>query len=274
VSVRRGLACLVAVGFSFVEAPARADETLELTPYAAWRRPLAPPFSPGHPSIRRSIGGAAFEWTDAPQPERNGWVLRFGGAIEHQADCPTSASCPFPSGGGGRVVDSTEYSTTLPENHVEYGAHARGGWFWRAVQLEGGLLAYTTTIAGKPPQPRDVKLLPDFVARIGTRTTFGAIGFGTFAAAAIMTPMTYLQGQVVFARRWTATFTLAAHVQPIASYEVDPYMHVRHDLLLRYRLVRSARLGVGLGLTHQDPDAARTRLGGELRFVFEWVRPE
>jgi hypothetical protein len=264
----------VPVALLLVASPAHADETLEIAPYAAWRRPLSPPFFPGHPAIRRSIAGAALEWTDAPLPERNGWVLRFGGAVEHQADCPTSASCLFPSGGGGRVVDLTEYSTTLPENHVEWGAHARAGWFWRVVQLEGGLLAYTTTIAGSPPQPRDVKLLPDAVARIGTRTSFGAIGFGTFTSAAVMTPMTYLQGQFVFARRWTATFTLAAHAPPIASYEVDPYMHVRHDLLLRYRIIRAARVGIGLGLTHEDPDAPRTRLGGEVRFVFEWIRPD
>lgn len=272
--IRQGLPGLMAVGLLLAEGPARADETFEVAPYAAWRRPLAPPFSPGPPPIRRSIAGAAVEWTDAPAPERNGWVLRFGGAVEHQADCPTSASCPFPSGGGPRRVDLTERATTLPENHVEWGAHARGGWFWRSLQLEGGLLAYTTSIAGSPPRPREVMILPDAVARVGSRMSFVALGFGSFTGASVLTPMTYLQGQLLFAERWTTTFTLAAHSQPLASRDVDPYMHIRHDAALRYRVNRAIRVGVGLALTHNDPDAARTRLGGEMRLMFEWCRPE
>lgn len=267
--VRAARAMLVAS--SLIALPARADETIEIAPYAAWRRPLTAPNFPGPPAIRRSIAGGAIEWTDAPAPERTGWVLRFGGAVEHQADCPTVASCPFPSGGGARVVDRTEYRSTLPDNHIEWGAHARGGWFWRAVQLEGGLLLYTQTIADAP---RELMLLPDGVARVGTRTTFVALGFGSFSSVNILSPMTYLQGQVAFADRWTTALTVGAHAGPIAARDIDPYTHLRYDVALRYRVNPAVRAGVGLALTQNDPDAPRTKLGGELRFMLEWLRPE
>jgi hypothetical protein len=268
---RQAIAGIIFIALWTSPAEARADETFEIGPYAAWRRPLTPPFFPGHPPIRRDVAGAALEWTDAPAPERNGWVLRFGGAVEHQADCPTSASCPFPAGGGDRFVDQTETGTTLPDNHVEYGAHARAGWFWRAVQLEGGLLAYTASIAGTPPPPREPFLLPDAVARFGRRNTFIAVGFGAFTGSAVVSPATYLQGQLLFADRWTTAVTSSFHG---GWREIDPYSYFRYDVALRYRIASSARIGVGLALTHGDPAGARLRLGGELRITFEWIRPE
>lgn len=253
---------------------ARADETIEVTPYAAWRRPLTPLTFPGHPAVRRNVVGGAVEWTDAPPPNRTGWVMRFGGAVEHQADCPTSASCPWPSGGGARVVDQTESSTTLPDNHVEWGALARFGWLWRSVQLEGGLLVYTASLSGTPPPPREVTILPDVVARLGTRSAFVALGFGTFTGASILTPMTYLQGELAFADRWASTLTLAGHNHPLAARDVDAYQHLRFDVAMRYRMSRALRAGIGFALTTNDPDAARRRLGGELRFMLEWTRIE
>lgn len=254
--------------------PARADETIAITPYAAWRRPLTPLTFPGQPSIRKNVVGGAIEWTDAPAENRTGWVLHFGGAIEHHADCPTSASCPWPSGGGARTVDLTEYSIVLPDNHVEYGAHARGGWFWRAVQLEGGLLVYTASLSGTPPPPREVTILPDAVARVGTRTSFVALGFGSFTGATTLTPMTYLQGELAFAERWATTLTFAGHNFPFAAREVAAHQNLRFDVAARYRLAPAYRVGLGLALSSTDPSAPRTRLGGELRITFEWLRPE
>lgn len=139
------------------------------------------------------------------------------------------------------------------------------------MQLEGGLLLYTQTIADAQ---RELMLLPDAVARIGTRATFVALGFGSFSSVNVLAPMTYLQGQLVFADRWTTTLTMGAHAGPIAARDIDPYTHVRHDVALRYRVNGNVRAGIGLGLTHNDPDAPRTKLGGELRFMLEWLRPE
>jgi hypothetical protein len=202
-------------------------------------------------------------------------VLRFGGALQHEADCPTSASCPWPSGSGARFVAQTETGTTLPDNHLEYGAFGRFGWFWRGVQLEGGLLVYTASLAGTPPPPREVTILPDAVARFGRRETFVAIGFGTFTGASVLTPATYLQGELAFAERWSTTFTLAGHNAPFAARDVAAHSHLRFDVAVRHRIVPAIRAGIGLGLTSTDPYApSSTRLGGELRFMIEWLRPE
>ena len=248
----------------------RAEETIAFTPYAAWRRPLTPISFPGPPSIRRNIVGAAVEWLDAPQPERTGWTLRFGAAVEHQADCPTSASCPWPGGGGSRLVDRTEFTSLLPENHVEWGANARGGWSWRAFQFEGGLLVYTASVANRS---REINVLPDAVVRVGSRSAFAALGFGSFTGASLLSPSLYLQGELAFADRWATTFTFAGHNQPFAAQDVSPYQHLRWDLALRYRVVPAVRAGLGLALTTTDPDRP-TKLGGDVRFIVEWTRRE
>jgi hypothetical protein len=117
-------------------------------------------------------------------------------------------------------------------------------------------------------------LLPDGVARFGSRSTYVALGFGSFTGATILAPMTYLQGQLDFADRWTTTLTIGAHAGPIAARDIDPYTHLRHDVALRYRVNRTIRAGIGFALTQNDPDAPRTKLGGELRFMLEWLRPE
>lgn len=167
----------------------------------------------------------------------------------------------------------TSTSTVLPENHVEYGAHARFGWFWRGVQLEGGLLAYTASLSGTPPPPREVFILPDAAARFGRRDAFVAIGFGAFTGAAILLPGTYLQGELAFADRWATTLTFAGHNFPFAARDVAAYQHMRFDVALRYRVGPAIRGGVGFGLTTTDPDRP-TKLGGEIRFTVEWTRRE
>ena len=271
---RQGLAGAIFVGAVSSSSVARADETISFSPYVAWRRPLTPLTFPGQPNLRKNVAGAAIEWLDGPKPERDGWVLRFGGALEHEADCRTSAACAWPAGGGPREVDLVETNTVLPNNHVEYGAFGRFGWFWRAVQLEGGLLVYTASLSGTPPPPREVFILPDAVARFGRRETFIAIGFGSFAGVSILTPATYVQGELAFADRWATTLTFAGHNSPFAARDVAAHQHLRMDLAMRYRVVPAIRVGLGIGLTTTDPDAPRTKLGGELRFMVEWLRPE
>jgi hypothetical protein len=143
---------LVAAGIGAVANDAHADE-IEATVYAARKRPLAATSSPGEPDIKRNIVGGGVEYVDAPPADANGWVLRVGVAVEHQADCAwASPSCPFPSSGGPRTVDLPAGTAHLAADHVEAGAHARVGYVWRVLQVEGGVLVYSTKVPGTQSQ--------------------------------------------------------------------------------------------------------------------------
>lgn len=228
-AARLAVVVLVVGLVTSASAVARADEIGEATVYAASKRPLD--------DVKRNIAGVGLEWIDAPAPTRSGWTLRFGAAIEHEADCAwTKPTCPFPSGSGPEVND-----------HVEAGAHARIGWMWRLVQIEGGVLAYGTST-----------VRPDVVARFGTRTMFLAVGHGTYAAPTMLAPLIFVQGELGFAERWTTTLTAGA----------SPYDRLRHDrfdFAMHYRLTRNLRIGEGLALAH-----ARAVLGGEARLEVAW----
>lgn len=135
-------------------------------------------------------------------------------------------------------------------------------------------MVFTASLSGSPPPPRELTILPDAVARVGTRTTFFAVGFGSFTGATILSPATYVQGELGFAERWATTLTIAAHNGPFGARDIDAYQYLRFDVATRYRVNRAIRAGVGLGVTTNDSYSSRTRLGGELRFVFEWMRSE
>lgn len=262
--MRTGLA-VAAIAIFARARTAHADESIEGTIYAANERPLAARTFPGSPDLKRAIVGLGVEWIDAPPRTRNGWTLRFGAAVEHQADCAWSQpTCPFPGGGGPREVDMVESLSELPQNHVEGGAHVRVGWLWKHVQLEGGVLAFSRTTPTFALGPKSQStILPDVVARFGTRTIFLALGHGTYAAPTLLAPMFFVQGEVGFADRWATTFTAGT----------DPFSGLRHDrfdFAMRYQLTRNLGLGEGLVLSYARTSDGHPRLGGEARVEVAW----
>jgi hypothetical protein len=264
----RRLAPLIAVlGAALgLATTAHADE-LESTVFAARKRPLAAVHFPGGPDIKRNIAGVGLEWVDAPPDDKNGWLVRVGAAIEYQADCSwTQPTCPFPSGGGSRLVDMVEYQSTLPDNHVEAGGHARAGYAWGPVQLEAGVLVHSATYAGsygQQPVP-STGFVPDVVARVGWRRTFVAVGYGSFAASTILAPVFFLQAEAGFAERWSTTLT-------VGESQLDGYTHDRLDFGMRYRLTKTIRVGEGVALTHARRIDGEPTFGGEARLLAAWI---
>ena len=252
---------VVIIVLSCAASSARADELVEGTVYAASKRPLAATDFPGPPDVKRHIVGAGIEWLETPPRDQSGFVLRVGAAVEHHADCPwTEPSCPFPSGGGPREVDMREYRSLLPENRVEAGAHARVGWAWSVVQLEAGVLVYSATHPTVAPVAPGgtTSVLPDIVGRFGSRATFVAAGYGTYAAPTILAPGPYLQGEVAFAERWSTTLTAGL-------IDVDDYRHFRFDLALRAFVTSHVGVGTGFAMTYAHRLADQSAFGGELR---------
>lgn len=241
--VGRLAAALIATVVASAPRVARADDIAEATVYAANKRPL------GSDAQRRNVAGVGVAWVDAPPPTRTGWTLRFGAAIEHEAECEAvRATCPFPGG---------------DTDHVEGGAHVRVGWLWRYVQLEGGVLAFSRTITtGNVTQVTQVTqkestFLPEVVARLGPRTLFLAVGHGTYVAPTLLAPLLYVQAEIGFAERWATTLTAGTVL-------LSELRHERFDLGMRYQLTRNLRTGEGLAL------ASARRLGGEARIEVAW----
>lgn len=230
---------LIAAAVASAARTAHAEETVEAAVWAASRRPLAPP------ELQRNVAGIGVEWIDAPARSRTGWTLRFGAAVEHQADCArVEPQCAFPGAG---------------DAHVEGGAHVRVGWMWRHVQLEGGIVAFSRTTPATPAPIAESKLLPDAVVRVGTRTVFLAFGYGTHAAPTMLAPLFFAQAEIGFAERWTTTLT--AGTRPLD----DVLRHDRYDFGMRYQLTKTIRIGEGLALA-----SAYGRLGGEARLELGW----
>ncbi|HEY8072853.1 MAG TPA: hypothetical protein VIF62_02055 [Labilithrix sp.] len=257
----RGIGIFVALLAMTIADAARADE-IEGTIYAARRRPLAAESSPGNPDVKRSVFGGGVEWLDAPAEEKDGWVLRVGAAVEYQSDCAwDAASC-----GATRTIDQGTYTSTLPDDHVEAGGHARAGYVWRFLEAEAGLLVYSATYAGRAgvePAPQ-TSFVPDVVARVGSRRTFVAVGYGSFAAPTMLSPLLYLQAELAFAEQWSTALTAG-------DCELDDYRHERFDLTLRYRVTKNLLLGEGLALTYARRLDGGAALGGDARFSVAWT---
>lgn len=244
---------------------AHADDLLEGTAYVAARRPLEANRFPGPPNIRRNIVGAALEWEHLPVIDESGVTLRAGAAVEHQADCARESGCAFPGGSGPRQIDQAEYTSTLPDNHVEVGGHARIGWSWRYVALEGGALAYRHTLASnyRTEPPAGVSVVPDLVLRVGERNAYLALGYGSFAATTLIAPGAYVQGAVGFAERWRTVLTGAYD-------DVVGYFTWRVDVALAYRVTERIRVGAGFALTWVGPKTDRS-VGGDMRLQVAWL---
>ena len=120
-----------------------------------------------------------------------------------------------------------EYTSVLPENHVEGGARARVGYVARDAAFEGGILAWTDTLAGglASRPSRRVRAAPDIVFHMGSRTNFVELGFGSYGASTIRYGGIYLQGGLALTERWSSTLAVGIHG---ASWGV--YHHMRMDL--------------------------------------------
>lgn len=255
--------CAVSFCALLFASTARADDRVEASVYAAAKRPLQAMSSLGS-DLNRNIVGGAVEWAHGPAVDQSGWLLRVGGALEHQADCGRSRDCPFPLGGGSRTVENVEGNRSLSPNHGEVGAHARVGWLWTHLQLEAGALVYTQSFgSSRSTTRRDVSVVPDVVLRGGVRRTFLALGYGSYAATTIVAPGPYVQTALAFAERWQAALTGGYH-------DVVGYYTWRVDLGLSYRVTKNLRIGDGFGLTWAGSNRSR-KVGGDLRVDVAWL---